>query len=103
MDKLVQVEKSFYDSLKNYVKMEKERIDKISDLYQQISKGVNGTNLPHRDHAKHPLAIYLLIKRFLITWKEIEITMAKEYGQGWFDKSVSALFVVISKIFFYSS
>ncbi|EDV21670.1 uncharacterized protein TRIADDRAFT_59907 [Trichoplax adhaerens] len=43
MDKLLKMEKTLYSSLKSYVQMEKQRLNKISDLYQEITDELSST------------------------------------------------------------
>ncbi|RDD40049.1 Prolyl 4-hydroxylase subunit alpha-2 [Trichoplax sp. H2] len=78
IEKLIYSEYKLYHELDNYIKLQQNRLVTLRKLLDEIKSQMHGVHLKGYEQGKHPLAVFLLVRRFLRNWKELEATAEEE-------------------------
>ena len=83
LQKIVNLETKLSESLETFVKLEKNRLDKIKNFAENVKEATelvkrNGVSYP----LENPMTSYALIKRFANGWSELSEFLNRDYSQG---------------------
>ena len=83
LQEIVNLEAKLSESLETFVKLEKDRLQKIKQFSESVKDATelvkgNGQNYD----LENPLTSYAVIKRFAHGWSELSAYLNKDYTQG---------------------
>ena len=92
IQKLIYSEYTLYNELDNYISEQQIRLSTLRNALDKIKLQMDKIHMKGYDQGKHPLAIFLLVKRFLKNWKDLKTNIEEERNAN----SKSILFSVPS-------
>lgn len=76
--KLIYSEYTLYNEVDNYISQQQIRLSVLRSALDKIKLQMDGIHMKGYDQGKHPLAIFLLVKRFIKNWKDLEVNIEEE-------------------------
>lgn len=76
--KLSHTEEKLYHEIDNYINRQQNQLVAIRKSLDNIKSQIDKINLKGNDQKDHPIASFLLIKRFLTSWKRIQKKISQQ-------------------------
>ncbi|XP_071808106.1 prolyl 4-hydroxylase subunit alpha-1-like isoform X1 [Asterias amurensis] len=75
LEHVIYTENSMLDALREYIKNEELKLDRIKELTEKLQKANNEAIQDPEHYLSHPVNALLLVKRFIWEWTEVENTV----------------------------